>query len=129
MGVQDDKSWRKINFEAAVNYYVLELLHQWDLDISYGYWVGDEVGGVYAYGDHLFINLLDIIYCVENGVTEKEYTEWQDYCTWAGEFNQNTPNFKAWHRGCLRHNKETIEKFNRMKAELDECIKAAEQLF
>ena len=49
------------------------------LDGYYGYWIGDEVGGVYDYGDGMFtINMDDIIYCVAD-VTREQYIEWQEY--------------------------------------------------
>ena len=71
----------KENYEKACNDYVQALLSLWDLDGFYGYWIGEEAGGVYDYGDGIFtIGMQDIVYCVENGVTEKEYEELLEYC-------------------------------------------------
>ena len=113
----------KEQFEAACNAYLLELHNMWDLDHDltpkgYGYWIGGEIGGVYAYGDSIFINMDDIRYCVENGVSYETYQEWQEYCVWANEFNQDTPNLNAWCKGCPRVDEKTQKKLSTMKSDL-----------
>lgn len=110
----------KEQWEAACNGYLLELANMWEWDCSgdYGYWIGDNVGGVYAYGDCTFIGMDDIIYCVENSISEKTYDEWQEYCVWANEFNQDTPNLNAWCKGCPRVDEVTQKKLSAMKSDL-----------
>lgn len=115
----------KEQYERACNAYLLELANMWDLDCkSYGFWVGDEVGGTYSYGDTgLFIDMNDIKYCVENDITYSEYMDWLDYCVWAEEFKQEMPNLRAWHNGCPRVDVATQEKLSAMKFELERLIK------
>ena len=117
----------KENYERAVNMWLLELLNMWEFDSAYGFWVGDDVGGTYCYGDDLFFQMDDIIFCVMNDVEEKEYREWMDYNSWAIEFKQPTIKLKAWHTGCPRHSKETMDRLEGLKRELetlcDECSK------
>ena len=114
----------------AVRGYLCELLNMWELDAHYGYWIGGETGGVYDYGDGMFtINMDDIIYCVEHDVTEKQYMEWQEYICDADEFGFDTPNLKSWMMGCPRTTQEVFEKLRKMKAELNEAIKAEKEKF
>lgn len=109
----------KENYEKGCNGYLVELLNRWGMDGVNGYWVADEVGGTFAYGDYLFISMEDIIYCVENDVTENEYVEHQDYNVEANEFGFDIINIRAWHNGCPRVSRETFDKFRKMKADLN----------
>jgi len=104
--------------DDACNGYLVELLNNWDLDASYGYWIADEIGGTYAYGDYVFINMDDIVYCVENDIQEKEYVENQDYNVRAEEFGFNLINLQSWHMGAPRVPQETFDKLRKMKDEL-----------
>lgn len=119
------------NYENACNAYLLALANMWEWDCSgdYGFWIADEVGGVYSYGDSLFIDMEDIIYCVENNISEDAYYEWQEYCVWANNFNQNVPNLKSWCMGCPRVDKATQEKLTAMRNELNELIKDTKAKF
>lgn len=118
------------NYEKACNAYLLALANMWGWCCqSYGYWVGNDVGSVYSYGDGTFINLDDIIYCVENSISEERYNEWVEYCMWAHEFRQDIPNLKSWNMGCPIVDKETRERLSKMKAELDTAIKETKEKF
>lgn len=110
-------------WETGCNGYLVELLRVWDLDGYYGYWIGDDVGGVYDYGGALTINMEDIIYCVEHDVTREQYDEWMEYVIDASEFGFTTPNLRSWMMGCPRTAPETFEKLRRLKAELDKAVK------
>ena len=110
----------KENYEKACNDYVRALLALWDLDGFYGDWIGKEVGGVYDYGDGIFtIGMQDIVYCVENGVTEKEYEEMLEYCCKCHEYNLPTMKIDAWHKGAPRHD---FTKLDALKKDLDDAI-------
>lgn len=118
------------DYEQACNGYLVELLRMWELDAHYGYWIAEEIGGVYDYGGGMFtIGMNDIIYCVEHDVTETQYMEWQDYLCDAAEFGFDTPNLKSWMMGCPRTQPEVFEKLRKMKAELNEAIKAEKEKF
>ena len=119
----------KGQWELACNGYLMTLLDMWELDIYYGYWIGEEVGGVYDYGGTFTIGMDDIIYCVEHDVTQQQYMEWQDYIFDADEFGFDTPNLKSWMMGCPRTAQEVFEKLRKMKAELNEAIKAEKEKF
>lgn len=117
------KKLLKENYEKACNAYVGMLAEMWEWDTkSYGYWVGDEVGGIYSYGEFVFIDMQDIIFCVENNINASEYEEWQEYCLFANEYNQNVPNLKAWHNGCPRLSKDAQKHLISLKERLDKAI-------
>ena len=110
----------KENYEKACNDYVRALLALWNLDSHYGYWIGGEVGGVYDYGDGIFtIGMCDIIYCVENSVTEKEYEEMLEYCIKCSEYNLPKMNLNAWHKGAPKHD---FTKLDALRKDLDDAI-------
>lgn len=114
------KQLLKENYENACNDYVQALLTLWDLDGYYGYWIGEDVGGVYDYGDGIFtIGMQDIVYCVENGVTEEEYEEMLEYCVKCSEYNMPTMNLNAWHKGAPRHD---FTKLDALKKDLNNAI-------
>ena len=124
------KAMLREQWEKACNGYLCELLRMWELDSHYGYWIGEEIGGVYDYGGGMFtISMDDIIYCVEHDVTEKQYIEWQDYLCDAAEFGFDKPNLRSWMMGCPRTAPEVFEKLRKMKAELNEAIKAEKEKF
>lgn len=112
----------KEDYERACTAYVTELLRMWELDACYGYWVADEVGGVYAYGDFLFLGIDDIRYIVENDCTESDYTAWQDYCVKASTFGFPTPNYPSWHKGCPRTDEATFERLQMMKDDFTQAV-------
>ena len=116
-------------FEEVVNGYLLELCNMWELDPANGWFVGDEVGDVWCYGDYIFIGFDDMRYVVENDVSYETYDEWQEYCLWAKDFEQVVPNIKSWCMGCPRVDEATKEKLTAMRNELNELIKETKAKF
>ena len=113
----------KEQWKKACNGFLVELVRMWELDGHYGYWIGDEDGSLYDYGDGMFtISMDDIIYCVLGDITLKQYMEWQEYICDAHEFNFNTPNLRSWMRGCPRTPPEAFDKLRKLKAELDNAV-------
>ena len=124
------KAMLREQWEKACNGYLVELLRMWELDAYYGYWIGEEIGGVYDYGGGMFtIGMNDIIYCVEHDIGREQYIEWQEYICDAAEFGFDTPNPKSWIMGCPRTSQEVFKKLRKMKAELNEAIKAEKEKF
>lgn len=124
------KKMLKEQWEKACNGYLVELLRMWELDAYYGYWIAEEIGGVYDYGGGMFtIGMYDIIYCVEHDIGREQYIEWQEYCCDAAEFGFGTPNLRSWMMGCPRTPPEVFKKLRKMKAELNEAIKAEKEKF
>lgn len=122
------KKHLKEQWEAACNGYLLELakMYDWDCE-AYGFWVGNDVGGVYSYGDSTFINMDDIIFCVENNVPQETYFEYTEYCLWAHEFGFNVPNFESYFKGCPIAPKDVQERLTKQKQELDKLIREEQE--
>lgn len=119
----------KEKFDEAANKYLVALLQMWELDACYGFWVADQVGGTYAYGDNISINYDDICYVVNNDIPKDEFQEWSDYCTWCIEMGLSYPNLNAWHMGCPRHSKDKIEHINNLKQRFEDAVKEAKESF
>ena len=118
----------KEQWKQACNGFLVELLRMWELDAHYGYWIGDEEGSVYDYGDGMFtINMDDIIYCVLADVTREQYIEWQEYICDASEFGFDTPNLRSWIRGCPRTPPEVFAKLRNLKADLAKAVEEEKQ--
>ena len=113
----------KEQWGKACEGYLCELLRMWELDAHYGYWISDEVGGVYDYGDGMFtIGIDDMIYCVDCDVTREQYVEWQEYICDAAEFGFATPNLRSFVRGCPRTSAETFKHLREIKAMLNDYV-------
>lgn len=118
------KKHLKEQWDAVCNGYLLELANMWEWDCkSDGYWIGDEVGDVWCYGDNIFIGFDDMRYVVENDVSYETYSEWQEYCVWANEFNQDTPNLNAWCKGCPRLSESEQQKLRDLKKDFESAVK------
>ena len=111
------EQWRK-----ACNGYLVELLRMWELDAHYGYWVGDEHGTMYCYGETHNLTMEEIIYIVECDIEEDEVLEWEDYCLDAHEFGFDIPNLRAWHRGCPRTSQEVFNHLRQIKSDLNAAV-------
>ena len=116
----------KENYEKACNDYVAALLTLWDVDYKCGYWIGGDVGGVYDCDGWIFLNMQDVVYCVDNNVTSKEVSEWQDYYIKCHDYNLPAMNLNAWHKGAPRHD---FTKLDEAKKNLDEAIKNEKNKF
>ena len=116
------KRMLKEQYEKACNGYLVELLRMWELDAHYGYWNSDQPGTIYHYGEMHNLTMEEIIYIVENDIEENEVLEWEDYLLDAYEFKFETPNLRAWHKGCPRAPQETFYKLRQLKAVLDKAV-------
>ena len=122
------KQQLKEQWKQACHGFLTELLRMWELDAYYGYWIGNEDGSVYDYGDGMFtISMDDIIYCVLGDITREQYIEWQEYICNASEFGFDTPNLRSWIMGCPRTPPEIFEKLRNLKADLDKAVEEEKQ--
>ena len=124
---ESHKTLLREQYEKAVMNYVNTLLQMWELDGYYGYFIGDEIGGVYDYGDGIFtIGMCDIVYSVENGVTKEEYEEMLEYCVKCHDYNLPAMNLNAWHKGAPRYD---FTKLDALKKDLDGAIENEKNKF
>ena len=119
----------KEDYEKACNAWMCELLNMWELSTLNGFGVGDEVGGVYCHEAGLSLGMDDIIFCVEQGVPMDKYLEYVDYIEKCNEYGFNTLNLKSFVKGCPTVPKETFDKLDGLKKQLEECINDAKEKF
>lgn len=127
---KDNIKLLKENYEKACNEYVKALLAIWDLSLPNGYWIGDEVGGIYDIDGWITIGMQEIIYCVENNVTSKEVEEWQDYYIKCYDYNLPTMNLNAWHKGAPRYDFTRLDSLkDALNKTIEEYKKKTTQIF
>ena len=106
-------------FVSSVNAYLEELLRMFEWDAYYGYWVSDDVGGIYMYGDNDSLSFDEIRYIVDNNISLHTIEEWKDYCLSVAVFDIPTPSLEAWCYGCPHISKEKIKELEKLKSDLD----------
>lgn len=104
------KEYLKLNLQKACNGYAAALCKMWDMEVSDGYWIGEEVGGLWDNGDMVTISLCDMVYCVENDIAFKEFQEWEEYNVACLHFHFTTMNLKSWHMGAPRIPQSTFDR-------------------
>ena len=118
----------KTEFESVCNAYLSLLIKDWGYTNegenvnTLGWWVADEVGGLYCFQDDLFISMDDIRYCVDNNVSEETYLEYIDYNIECSEYGFAGLNLKSFISGAPRINKEDFERKKKKKKEFEEQI-------
>lgn len=118
MTVQD-KQTLKADYEKSVAAYIKAFCKQ--MEMSFGHWIGDEVGGLADFNDYFTIDFTDIKRCVDEDVTRDTFIEWYDYCVEVGslDINATIPNLNSWLMGFRsKLTKEDIEHFKEMKNDL-----------
>lgn len=110
-------------WSEACNLWVFLLCEQWGLDGRRGYWIGDEVGGVWELDGSIILGIKDIIYAVENHIGGRvAYDDWRDYCMDLSELNIEVPSFIEWCEGVKVIGKESLDKLLQMKRDLDKLV-------
>ena len=118
----------KREYTRACLDYLYQLLEDWGFygedyeNGNFGWWVGDEVGGVFCFEDDTFINMNDIKYCVDNGVDYDDYQEYQEYNARCVDFGFNTMNLNAFIKGAPRISNEEFENLEEIKQSLQDAI-------
>ena len=116
-----NKELLKQNYTNACNDYLRAFLekHNFPIELSNNFWVGDEIGGIANAGDFTF-DMATIIVDIEEEAPEEELLRWYDYTLDALEFGLPVPNFKSWLHGCPRTSDETFKELRKTKSILEE---------
>lgn len=122
--MKSKKEKLKDAFESSCNAYARELEKMWNLNHSDGYWIGDDVGGVYDNGGFVTLELKDLIFCVDNDISFSEYDEWSSYCITALELGFNEINLKSWHMGAPRVTEETFKRIRVLRDMIGDFIES-----
>lgn len=68
----------KAKFEHATSLYLMIFCIKHEFDIKDGYWIGDQVGGIFTIGDYFF-NFSDIKLDIDLNAPDDAIIEWSDY--------------------------------------------------
>lgn len=113
------KAKLKKDLEKAVKGYTVALQRQWGYSepaTADSFWVGNDCTGVWCWeSQNIFLNLSDVVYCVENDVPLEVVEEWSEYCSNATEHGFNVPNLPSFHKGCPRVSKEAFKRLQSLK--------------
>ena len=107
------------DFKRIAYSYADALCELFELNKEEGWWIGDDIGGVYCNGDMYCITFDEIRYIVDNGISKDEFLEYEEYVSFCLEFNLSAPNLQSWVYGCHLHSKETIQYLRKLKREFD----------
>lgn len=107
------------DFQNIANEYASNLCKMFELDIEDGWWVGDDVGGVYCNGDMFSITFEEMRYVVDNNISKDDFLEYMEYVSFCLEFNRTAPNLKSWIKGCPRFDEKGIQRLRELKKEFD----------
>lgn len=84
-------------YETVCDTYAQRLIGQLELNYDEAYWVSNEIGEVFAYGDFYFLRMSEIILLVDNGIGFDEFNEW--YNQWTDFDRDNRINLRSWIMG------------------------------
>lgn len=119
----------KNDFERVAQLYTKQFCKLFELDEDNGWWVADEIGGVYCNGDLFMIAFAEMKIVVDNQIQYDAYMEYVEYCEWANEFGQPAPNLHSWMMGCPRHSKESMQRLRDLKREFEFACENAKNAF
>ena len=103
------------NYENAVNTIITAFKEKQDLDTYGGYWIGNQIGEVYDFGDMTF-DFRDILIDLKEDAPKDEIFKWRDYMMriWsinhmAGGVLLKENNYRSWLKGCPRLTEEELD--------------------
>ena len=85
----------------------------------YYFYVADEIGGVFSYGDYFF-NFSDVLVCYKLGITEEQLLTWYDFCMENSSVNISLAKY-------ILSPEERKEAEEKHLAELKERVESAEK--
>lgn len=123
MGKKAEKKAVIKAYETACENIVKELCNEWDIDGYYGYWIGNEIGGLYDHESGFTINVGDMIYCIEHDISRLTYMDYLDYNVRCLEYNLKTMNLKSYIMGAPRVSDKAFDNLDKLKKDLNNAIK------
>lgn len=116
------------NYEDAVNAIITEFKKKQGIESDEGYWIGNQIGEVYDFGDAMTFDFHDILIDLKENAPKEEIFKWRNYMLriWsinnmAGGVLLQEANYRSWLKGCPRLTEfelNTIE--NKWKTLVDE---------
>ena len=103
------------NYENAVNAIITAFKEKQGLDTYGGYWIGNQIGEVYDFGDSMTFNFLDILTDLKQNAPKDEIFKWREYMMRIWSINNivggiflKENNYRSWLKGCPRLTEEEL---------------------
>lgn len=123
------------NYENAVNAIIEEFKKKQELTSNDGYWIGNQIGEVYDFGDAYTFDFNDVLLDIKENAVKGEIFKWRNYMLRIWQLNNmaggvllNEINYRSWIKGCPRLTEDelnTIEaKWKNLINEIAELGKA-----
>lgn len=112
-------------YTELCNEYLVEFCKLYDRPVETDdVWVANKAGTIACVGDYFF-DFHDVIkYSVDNQLADwDDLVKWYDYVLWAQEYNQATPNFTSWSKGCPRFSKAEQNHLIDLRKNFEDAIK------
>lgn len=116
------------NYEDAVSAIIEEFKKKQGIDSNEGYWIGNQIGEVYDFGDTMTFDFHDILTDIKSNAPKEEIFKWRNYTLriWsinnmAGGILLQEMNYRSWLKGCPRLTEEELNAVeNKWKNLVDE---------
>lgn len=116
------------NYEDAVSAIIEEFKKKQGIDSNEGYWIGNQIGEVYDFGDTMTFDFHDILTDIKSNAQKEEIFKWRNYTLriWsinnmAGGILLQEMNYRSWLKGCPRLTEEELNAVeNKWKNLVDE---------
>lgn len=97
------------NYENAVNAIIEEFKKKQELTSNEGYWIGNQIGEVYDFGDAYTFDFNDVLLDIKENAVKGEIFKWRNYMLRIWQLNNmaggvllNEINYRSWIKGCPR---------------------------
>lgn len=97
------------NYENAVNAIIEEFKKKQELTSNEGYWIGNQIGEVYDFGDAYTFDFNDVLLDIKENAVKGEIFKWRNYMLRIWQLNNmaggvllNEINYRSWIKGCSR---------------------------
>ena len=102
-------------YENAVNAIITAFKEKQGLGTYEGYWIGNQIGEGYDFGDTMTFDFRDILIDLKEDAPKDEIFKWRDYMMriWsinhmAGGVLLKENNYRSWLKGCPRLTEEEL---------------------
>lgn len=103
------------NYEDSVNVIVEEFKKKQEIEESEGYWIANQIGEVYDFGDTMTFDFHDVITDIKENAPKGEIFKWREYNLRVWNINNlcggillNEINYRNWLKGTPRLTDEEL---------------------
>lgn len=103
------------NYEDSVNVIVAEFKKKQEIGKSDGYWIANQIGEVYDFGDTMTFDFHDVLTDIKENAPKGEIFKWREYNLRVWNINNlcggillNEINYRNWLKGAPRLTEEEL---------------------